>query len=120
MEERDKQISAKQSEEVVFAPGQSIESSLKQYAERRSDIFGVGDEGAQETMIGKKIGEEETRPDPKMAWDGHGATAAMTVEDQIAQIHRQKGLMTGEPQEVPMVSKAPVVAAAPPPMMVPP
>lgn len=75
MEERDKQISAKQSEEVVFAPGQSIESSLKQYAERRSDIFGVGDEGAQETMIGKKIGEEETRPDPKMAWDGHGATA---------------------------------------------
>lgn len=27
--------------------------------------------------------------------------------------------MTGEPQEVPMVSKAPVVAAAPPPMMVP-
>ena len=62
MEERDKQISAKQSEEVVFAPGQSIESSLKQYAERRSDIFGVGDEGAQETMIGKKIGEEETRP----------------------------------------------------------
>lgn len=44
----------------------------------------------------------------------------VTVEDQIAQIHRQKGLMTGEPQEVPMVSKAPVVAAAPPPMMVPP
>merc|ERR1740122_447260 len=104
VEERDKQISSKQSEEVVYAPGQSIESSLKQYAERRSDIFGVGDEG--ETMIGKKIGEEETRPDPKMAWDGHGSTAdsaakaariGVTVEDQIAQIHRQKGLMTGEP-----------------------
>merc|ERR1719232_2356186 len=119
VEERDKQISAKQSEEVVFAPGQSIESSLKQYAERRSDIFGVGDEG--ETMIGKKVGEEETRPDPKMVWDGHGATAesaaraartGVTVEDQIAQIHRQKGLMTGEPQETPMVSKPPVVAPA--------
>jgi hypothetical protein len=27
---------------VVFAPGQAIESSLKQLAERRTDIFGVG------------------------------------------------------------------------------
>jgi hypothetical protein len=26
----------------VFAPGQAIESSLKQLAERRTDIFGVG------------------------------------------------------------------------------
>jgi len=129
VEERDKQISSKQSEEVVYAPGQSIESSLKQYAERRSDIFGVGDEG--ETMIGKKIGEEETRPDPKMAWDGHGSTAdsaakaariGVTVEDQIAQIHRQKGLMTGEPEPPMPVSKPVVMAhAAPaPPMMVPP
>ena len=26
----------------MFAPGQAIESNLKQLAERRSDIFGVG------------------------------------------------------------------------------
>ena len=59
VEERDKHISAKANEEVVFAPGQSIESSLKQLAERRTDIFGVGEEAAQETAIGQKMGEEE-------------------------------------------------------------
>ena len=100
VEERDKQISQKQSEEVVYAPGQSIESSLKQYAERRTDIFGTGDDAAQETMIGKKIGEEEARPAERPGvWDGHSNTADsaaraaranVSVEDQIAQIHRQK------------------------------
>ena len=76
VEERDKQISQKQSEEVVYAPGQSIESSLKQYAERRTDIFGTGDDAAQETMIGKKIGEEEARPAERPGvWDGHSNTA---------------------------------------------
>ena len=29
-------------EDVVFAPGGAIESNLKNLAERRSDIFGVG------------------------------------------------------------------------------
>ena len=45
--------------QVVFAPGQSIESNLKNLAERRTDIFGVGDEAASEAMIGQKMGEEE-------------------------------------------------------------
>ena len=31
-------------EDIVFAPGQAIEFSLKQLAERRTDIFGVGTE----------------------------------------------------------------------------
>lgn len=65
VEERDKQITQKAAEEVVYAPGQSIESSLKQLAERRTDIFGVGMEADQETVIGKKIGEEELRPAEK-------------------------------------------------------
>ena len=47
--------------QVVFAPGQSIESNLKNLAERRTDIFGVGDEAASEAMIGQKMGEEEVR-----------------------------------------------------------
>ena len=49
--------------QVVFAPGQSIESNLKNLAERRTDIFGVGDEAASEAMIGQKMGEEEVRRD---------------------------------------------------------
>lgn len=36
---------------------------MKQLAERRTDIFGVGDE---ETAIGKKIGEEDKRKDDKV------------------------------------------------------
>ena len=47
--------------QVVFAPGQSIESNLKNLAERRTDIFGVGDEAASEAMIGQKMGEEEVK-----------------------------------------------------------
>lgn len=43
-------------------PGLDIESSLKQLAERRTDIFGV-----EETAIGKKIGEEEIqKPEEKV------------------------------------------------------
>jgi len=41
VEERDKNITQKAREEVVFAPGQSIESNLKNLAERRTDIFGA-------------------------------------------------------------------------------
>lgn len=45
-----------------FPVGLDIESSLKQLAERRTDIFGV-----EETAIGKKIGEEEIqKPEEKV------------------------------------------------------
>ena len=119
VEERDKQITQKAAEEVVYAPGQSIESSLKQLAERRTDIFGVGMEADQETVIGKKIGEEEVRPAEKVTWDGHTSSAEsaaraarvnVSLDDQIAQIHRQKGLVGEE-----SVTKTVVVAAPPAP-----
>lgn len=48
VEQRDKHLN-KLTQDAVFAPGTAIESSLKQLAERRTDIFGVGDE---ETAIG--------------------------------------------------------------------
>ncbi len=115
VEERDKQITARASEDAVFAPGQAIESSLKQLAERRTDIFGVGEEAAQEAAIGKKMGEEENRagkimedgtvvdaPPKVVTWDGHSssadsaaakARASVTLSEQIEQIHRQKEQM---------------------------
>lgn len=47
---------------ALFPSGLDIESSLKQLAERRTDIFGV-----EETAIGKKIGEEEIqKPEEKV------------------------------------------------------
>jgi len=111
VEERDKHISAKANEEVVFAPGQSIESSLKHLAERRTDIFGVGEEAAQETGIGQKMGEEERQEiSSKTTWDGHSSSAEaaaraaranVSLDDQIAQIHKQKGLVPERPPEPP-------------------
>ncbi|CAH0395629.1 unnamed protein product [Bemisia tabaci] len=105
IEQRDKHIQEKRNQETVFAPGSAIEDSLKELAERRTDIFGVGDE---ETVIGKKIGEEDTKKDDKVTWDGHtssveaatrAARANITIEEQIHQIHKVKGLLPDEEKE---------------------
>jgi splicing factor 3A subunit 1 len=123
VEERDKHITAKANEEVVFAPGQSIESSLKQLAERRTDIFGVGEEAAQETAIGQKMGDEDNKPaGEKVTWDGHSSSAEaaaraaranISLNDQIAQIHKQKGLLADQADAI-GVQQAKTVVVAPP------
>uniref|UniRef100_W8C6H1 Splicing factor 3A subunit 1 n=2 Tax=Ceratitis capitata TaxID=7213 RepID=W8C6H1_CERCA len=105
VEQRDKHTVEKINQETVYAAGTAIEASLKQLAERRTDIFGVGDE---ETVIGKKLGEEETKKDDRVTWDGHtssveaatrAARANITLEDQIHQIHKVKGLLPDEEKE---------------------
>uniref|UniRef100_A0A3Q1J7C0 Splicing factor 3A subunit 1 n=1 Tax=Anabas testudineus TaxID=64144 RepID=A0A3Q1J7C0_ANATE len=98
LEQRDRIIKERQIEDEVYAPGLDIESSLKQLAERRTDIFGV-----EETAIGKKIGEEEIqKPEEKVTWDGHSgsmartqqaAQANITLQEQIEAIHKAKGLV---------------------------
>lgn len=50
VEQRDKHVTEKLNQETVYAAGSAIDASLKLLAERRTDIFGVGDE---ETAIGK-------------------------------------------------------------------
>lgn len=123
VEQRDKLIE-KVREETVFAPGSDIEASLKQLAERRTDIFGVGDE---EAAIGKKLGEEEPRKDDRVTWDGHtssveAATRAaarnISLEDQIHQIHKQKGLLQDEEKE--KIGPKPAISAPPKPSIHPP
>ncbi|XP_042636207.1 splicing factor 3A subunit 1-like [Orycteropus afer afer] len=106
LEQRDRSIREKQSDDEVYAPGLDIDCSLKQLAERRTDIFGV-----EETAIGKKIGEEEIqKPEEKLwlyfplqvTWDGHSgsmarsqqaAQANITLQEQIEAIHKAKGLV---------------------------
>uniref|UniRef100_G3PDT7 Splicing factor 3A subunit 1 n=1 Tax=Gasterosteus aculeatus aculeatus TaxID=481459 RepID=G3PDT7_GASAC len=98
LEQRDRGIRERQTEDEVYAPGLDIESSLKQLAERRTDIF-----GSEETAIGKKIGEEEIqKPEEKVTWDGHSgsmartqqaAQANITLQEQIEAIHKAKGLV---------------------------
>lgn len=123
IEERNRALSEKREQEDVFASSASIESSLKQLAERRTDIFGVG---VEETQIGKKIGEEEKK-DKKVVWDGHTASMEkvtqkarenISIEEQIAVIHKVKGLVPDEEKEKigPAIPKqAPLSNIIPPP-----
>ncbi|XP_003743509.1 splicing factor 3A subunit 1 [Galendromus occidentalis] len=128
VEQRDKQIQEKMTQEEVFAQGSSIESSLKHFAERRTDIF-----GQEETAIGMRVGEEEEeKPPERPIWDGHSATAEsvarqaranITVVQQIQQIHKTKGLVADDDKEKigpakPGTSRA--QPAQPPPSIPPP
>ncbi|XP_075895194.1 splicing factor 3A subunit 1 isoform X1 [Nelusetta ayraudi] len=138
LEQRDRSIRDRQTEDEVYAPGLDIESSLKQLAERRTDIFGV-----EETAIGKKIGEEEIqKPEEKVTWDGHSgsmartqqaAQANITLQEQIEAIHKAKGLVgedeskekigPSKPSEIhhppPMPSAAPILLKPSPPISMP-
>ena len=128
VEERDKQITARATEEQVFAPGQSIENSLKHLAERRTDIFGVGEDAAQEAGIGKKMGEEDRRQtEEKITWDGHSSSAEaaaraaranISLNDQIEQIHRSKGLIQDVKDSIGPHSTSSVAMTAPAPVNV--
>ncbi|XP_063430548.1 splicing factor 3A subunit 1-like [Mytilus trossulus] len=119
IQERQRAMNEKKEQEEVYAPGVSIESSLKQLAERRTDIFGVG---VEETQIGKKIGEEE-RKEQRVVWDGHTASMEkvtqkarenISIEEQIATIHKTKGLVADEEKEK-IGPTVPKVQPPPPP-----
>ena len=71
-EQRERRILERTHQEIVYAPGSSIGSSLQQFAERRSDIFGSG---AEETSIGRKIGDSSREQEKKVVWDGFGASS---------------------------------------------
>ncbi|KAI1289468.1 Splicing factor 3A subunit 1 [Halotydeus destructor] len=117
VEERERSINEKINKEEVFAPGTSIESSLKNLAERRTDIFGSGD---VETEIGRKIGEEERhRKQDKVTWDGFSSTAestraaaraSITVEEQLQHIQQVHNMN----QEKNRIGPAPTHNALPP------
>ncbi|OON15798.1 surp module [Opisthorchis viverrini] len=77
VEQRDREIREKREQEQVYASGSLIDSSLKQLAERRTDIFGVG---VDEIQIGKKLGEGESVKSDKLIWDGHAASSDLIVK----------------------------------------
>lgn len=70
LEKKDQMLQERLNEETVYASGSQIQDSLKNLAERRTDIFGMND---KETAIGRRIGEEEqAQPkDERLIWDGH-------------------------------------------------
>lgn len=93
----------RQEEDPTNASGTEISRNIAKLAERRTDIFGVGAQGAEQTIIGKKLGEEERtlqKNDPRTIWDGQQSTIDhttrlaqqhVTIEQQIQEIHRQHG-----------------------------
>merc|ERR1719431_7148 len=128
VEQKDRALAEKMQRTEVFAPGASIENSLRNMASRRTDIFGAGDE---ETDIGKKIGEEEdegTAPGPsdssKVVWDGHSSSMEqtarkarenITVADQIKHLQLMKGIINPGDKIGPTPTSGPPSSSAIPP-----
>jgi len=92
---------AKLRDSNLLQEGTDVAKILKNFSGYRSDIF-----GSEETQIGKKVGieAEAAREKEKVVWDGHTATINLasqraaqgaSIEEQIAAIHRAKGL-TGD------------------------
>jgi len=100
----------------------------------------VGAQGAEQTIIGQKLGEEEVQrgPDPKTIWDGQQATidattraaqASVTIDQQIAEIHKAQGYTPNkerigvvQPPSLPTAGAAlvpPPVVRPPPPAIIP-
>jgi len=105
IEQRDRALAERREQEEVYAQGSAISDQLKDLASRRTDIFGSG---AEETQIGKKIGEEDKKEKTKVVWDGHSASMEkvsqkarenITIEDQIAVIHKVQGLVADDEKE---------------------
>ena len=99
LEQRQKEKKEREEKEEVLASGFSIEQNLKRLAEYRSDMFGSG---AEEVIIGRKVGEEDKKLDDAVTWDGHSnsmdktskrAMTGITLEDQIKAIHASQGLI---------------------------
>lgn len=107
-DQRDRQLLEKVNQESVYAPGSlaqflvldfiilltcffyiftgfAIDESLKQLAERRSDIFGTG---VEETAIGKKHGEDERIPG--MPWEPTSGLPSSAPNQQEERMDERK------------------------------
>ncbi|CAH8609796.1 unnamed protein product [Heterobilharzia americana] len=134
VEQRDREIREKREQEQVYAAGNLIDSSLKQLAERRTDIFGVG---VDEIQIGKKLGEQEAVKSDKLIWDGYSATTdivakrnleAITTKDKIELLEFQQKLeaardkigpqggVSSAPGIIPPALPKPAILLPPPPL----
>ncbi|KAK5976868.1 hypothetical protein GCK32_015169, partial [Trichostrongylus colubriformis] len=119
-EDRERLMGERGNEEPVLAPGAEISKNLGRFAERRTDIFGVGAAGAEQTVIGRKLGEEEPQPTKQLIWDGSEETreahtlavqSQVTIDQQIHEIHRQHGFLPDSSKE--RIGAQPVVPPPP-------
>ena len=102
--QRDREMLERVEEDPTNASGTEISRNISKLAERRTDIFGVGEKGVEQTVIGKKLGESEhagPRTEPKNIWDGQQSTIdattraaqqEITMQQQISDIHKMHGM----------------------------
>lgn len=118
LEQKQRERKEREEQEDVLAGGVSIEANLKRMAEYRSDMFG---RGAEETIIGKKKGEEDRRERDLTTWDGHSNTMEMTskramsgisLEEQIKAIHQSQGLVGDESSKIGPTIPTPMITSA--------
>lgn len=95
------QMERQEEDALINSSGTEISRNINRLAERRSDIFGVGAQGAEQTVIGQKLGEKERqgppRPDPRNIWDGQvssfegfGAHLKSTFNVRFLAIHHRR------------------------------
>lgn len=107
---------SKRSAASMLQAGTDVASSLRQIASRRTDIFS----SSEEDQLRRKKQEEEERirkrEREKVVWDGHTASAITTSErfqsganldEQIAALHKAKGLTAIESNIGPRPAPAP-------------
>nr|GAT61226.1 predicted protein [Mycena chlorophos] len=112
-------LEARKAQASELQSGANVVSALKGLARTRVDIF--GGEGDEERRKKEEEEEREKRKErEKVVWDGHTNSKANTMdkfstnvnfEEQIAAIHRAKGL---GPQEANAIGPGIGTAAAPP------
>ena len=93
-------LEARKAQANELQSGANVESSLRSLAKARVDIFGT--EVDEEKRRREEQEEQERRKErEKNVWDGHTASKDRTAnlyqsttnfDEQIANIHRQKGL----------------------------
>lgn len=104
---------------LINSSGSEISRNIARLAERRSDIFGVGAQGAEQTSIGRKLGEDESsgppRSDPRNIWDGQQSSidAITRFAQQQAQQERMaaSNVVNVPPPAVQISSSAPIPQA---------
>ncbi|KAI9145738.1 Pre-mRNA splicing factor PRP21 like protein-domain-containing protein [Paraphysoderma sedebokerense] len=83
----------------LVTTGENVAATLKSIATYRTDIFGTDEEEEEKRKLELQRKAEEAKK--KVIWDGHTASIQsttkqivqnMSIEDQIAQIHKSKGL----------------------------
>lgn len=119
--ERQMAADAKRTAANMVAAGTDVSASLRQIASKRSDIFAT----TQEDEARRRKAEEEEalrkREREKAVWDGYTSSAIQTTErfqsganldEQIAALHKAKGLTAVESNIGPQRTDGPPAAVA--------